>query len=229
MLSDTARKQSQRERTAKSRQKRKEQAVIAAAADEERRFEEFNEYRRAERLVMPGEREAFINAESVEDALQVAREFLVSLNLPDVQPGETLLDVERRVMAGFCAPGGGLLNRNTLRIDPSTASTTDGYAFDFSRWVALPGSDQPIDVATLPVIERPAVEAAPAVDTPTIVEEFAEFDAQQLAVRESPLYKAQVNGCSALSRIQCEKNLQRETERELRLGAGYAYAVDSKI
>jgi len=230
MQTESERKKSQRERTAKHREKMKARSVEDALANEQKRFDQFNTWRSANRLVFPGEVDAHINAETMEAALQVAREFLIALNQPDIQPGECLLGAERRSVAAWAEAGCPLLNRNTLRLDMSVASVDDGCVFDSdTKWIPLPGSDQPIDVATLAVIERPAVEAAPAVDTPAIVEEFAEFDAQQLAVRESPLYKAQVNGCSALSRIQCEKNLQRETERELRLGVGYAYAVDSNI
>jgi hypothetical protein len=159
---DAERKRANRERTALCRARKKERAAAEAIAYEERRFEEFNQWRVRERLVSPGEIEAFVNAESVEDAVQVTREYLVAMGLPDVQAGQTLQDIERIVVAGFCAPGGGLLNRNTLRIDASTASTTDCcYTFDFDKsWVALPGSDQPIDITTLPAIEVPA-----AVDT----------------------------------------------------------------
>jgi hypothetical protein len=226
MLSDIERKESQRLRTAKSRQKRKEQAVIAAAADEERRFEEFNEYRRTERLVMPGELEAFQDAASCPDALTVAREFLAALNLPDVQPGETLLDVERRAMAGFCAPGGGLLNRNTLRIETSTASTTDGFTYDFdTRWIQLPGSDQLIDVATLPVIEIPAVCEVPAVDTPAITDHtndpaFRNHRSEEVIA----ICKAQQERCDTEARKISAANLEREIEKEKRVGVGYAYA-----
>jgi hypothetical protein len=221
---DSERKRLQRERTRKHREKVKEQAAIAAAADEERRFEEFNEHRRAERLVMPGEREAFINAESVEDALQVAREFLAALNQPDIQCGESLLSVERRVMTAWIKIGAPLLNRNTLSFDEETGSTIDGFTFDFDkRWIPIEGSDAPIDVA-LPVIEIPAAAPAPLPPpVPAVTWDdpaFKNYRTDEVA----ELCKAQQDRCDADARRISARNEKRETEREKRLGVSYAYA-----
>jgi hypothetical protein len=177
---EAQRKKSQRERTAKSRAKAKEQSANNRVANEQRREEEFNLWRVRSRLVFPGEREAFRDAETSPDALIVAREFLVALGQPDVQPGECLLDAERRVMAAWCAIGAPLLDRNTLRFDTATASA-ESYAFDFdNKWIPLLGSDEPIDNATLPVIEVPAVVevSAAEIPAPAIVEDTT---AKQLA------------------------------------------------
>jgi hypothetical protein len=243
MLSDTARKQSQRERTAKSRQKRKEQAANDLTAAEQRRFEEFNKWRRTERLVSPGEIEAFVNAENCVDALTIAREFLVALNQPAVQPGETLLDVERRAVSAWCAAGAGLLNRNTLRIDTSTASTIDGYTFDFeNKWVLLPGANDVIDTSALAVIEVPAadtpaiVEVAPTIEdtvAPTLEELKAMEHRHQTGLcrvspQEALLLKTQQDAMDEKSRKLSQANEARELALEKRLGT-YAYEAEKRF
>jgi len=249
MLSDAQRKQSQRERTAKHREKMKARSAEQVAAAEQRRRGEFDLWRVHERLVIPGEREAFVDAESVPDALTVAREFLLALGQPDAKPGETLLDVERRVIthptSGWFAIGAPLLSRANLKFDTSTASTTDGYVFVFDKsWVALPGSDQLIDVATLPVIEIPAVPDVPALDTPVIVEVAPTIEdtvaptiEEQLAMehrrqkgfcpvapREALLLKTQQDAMDEKSRKLSQANEARELANERRLGpVAYAY------
>jgi hypothetical protein len=205
-MTDAQRKKSQRERTAKHRAKVKKESANDLAADEQRRRNEFDSWRVRSRLVSPGEREAFVDAETCPDALTVAREFLVALAQPDIQAGECLLDVERRVVTAWCAIGAPLLNRNTLRFDTETASA-ESYAFDFDKkWVALPGSDEPIDITMLPAAEVPAVE---------IVEDTA---AKQLAIKVAAICKQQQDACDADARRISAKNLQRELEKEKRLG-----------
>jgi hypothetical protein len=249
MLSNEDRKASQRERTRKHREKVKEQAVIAAAVDEERRFQAFNDWRTEQRLVTPGEREAFINAESVEDALRVAREFLVALNQPDVQPGETLLDVERRVISAWCAAGTApLLNRNTIRLDTSVATAESDFDFDFdTKWIPLPGANELIDVSTLSVIVVPeVVEVSPAVDTPITVEHwrlpaYAPTLEEQLAMehrhqtglcrvspQEALMLKTQQDAMDEKSRKLSQANEARELALEKRLGT-YAYEAEKRF
>jgi hypothetical protein len=224
---DAQRRKSQRERTAKSRAKRKERSAAEVAADEERRFEEFNQYRRTERLVMPGEVEAFQNAEDCEAALAVARQFLAALGQADVRPGESLIDVERRVTTAWCVAGAGLLNRNTLKIDTSTASTIDGYTFDFdTKWIPLEGADVLIDTSTLLAIEIPAVVEVPTVEVPA----QAATDDPAFKNYRTPELDAMIKATQAAidtdARRISAKNLQRETEREKRLGVGYAYDAE---
>jgi hypothetical protein len=169
--------------------------------------------------VIPGEREPFVDAETCPDALTIAREFLVALGQSDVQSGETLLDVERRVITAWCEIGAPLLNRNTLRFDGETASA-ESYAFDFdNKWIALPSSNEPIDIATLAVIEVPAVEVSPAeVPAPAVVEDPV---ANQRAVELASRIRQQQAAIDAGARRISEKNLQRELEREKRLGIAY--------
>jgi hypothetical protein len=163
---DSERKRANRERTALCRARKKERAAAEAIADEERRYEEFNQWRRTERMVSPGELEANVNAETVGDALIVSREFLLAMNLPDVAAGESLLDVEKRVIVAWLKIGAPLFSRITLKFDPEAGSTIDGYTFDFdTKWIPLEGADLPIDIATLPAIVVPELVEVPAVDT----------------------------------------------------------------
>jgi hypothetical protein len=224
MLSDAQRKASQRERTAKHREKLKARSAEDVLANEQKRRDEFDQWRTEQRLVTPGEREALINAESVEDALQVAREFLVALNQPDLQPGETLRDVERRTVSAWCAAGAGLLNRNTLRIDASTASTIDGYTFDFdTKWIPLEGADAPIDI-TLPIIVVPEIVEAPAVVQAPPAPQWDDPALKNYRTPEvAAICKAQQDACDANARAIGKKNLQRELDKEKRLGPAYAY------
>src|ERR1700682_968625 len=84
---DAQRKKSQRERTAKHRAKVKEESAYDLAANEQRHRGEFDLWRVRSRLVTPGEREPFIDAATCPDALTIAREFLVAMSQPDIQPG----------------------------------------------------------------------------------------------------------------------------------------------
>jgi hypothetical protein len=225
---DAERKRQQRERTAKSRAKRKEQSAIDAVANEQKSRSAFDAYRVQHRLVSPGEVEAFQNAETCSDALLVAREFLIALNQPDIQAGESLLSAERRVMTAWIEVGAPLLNRNTIRFDAETGSTIDGFTFDFdSKWVPLPGSTELIDVASLPVIEIPTVAEVPAVYTPVtpaIVNDPALKNYRTPEV--TAICKAQQDACDADARRIGNRNLERELLREKRLGVAYAYDAE---
>jgi hypothetical protein len=223
--SDSERKRLQRERTAKSREKAKQRAANGETTNEQRRKEEFDDWRRRDRLVFPGELEAFQDAETCADALTVAREFLLVLGEPDVKPGETLLDTERRVIEAWSRVGCPLLNRNNLTLDFSVACV-DGFVFDFdTRWVSLTGANEVIDIATLPFIEVPAVPAAvdsPTVEaTPTIVNDPAlkNYRTPEVIAKCKQLQDM----IDADARAIGKKNLQRELDKEKRLGPAYAY------
>jgi hypothetical protein len=239
---DAERKRLQRERTAKHRAKVKEQSAIDALANEQKRRDEFDAWRVAQRLVSPGEIEAFQNAEDCEAALTVAREYILALGQPDVQAGETLLDVERRVVSAWVEQGAPLLNRNTLRLDTSVASIADGYTFDFdTQWVPIDGANEVIDISTLPVIEVPALVEVPAADTPVIVEAAPTIEdtvaptlEEQLAMehrhqtglcrvspQEALMLKTQQDAMDEKSRKLSQANEARELANERRLGVAY--------
>jgi hypothetical protein len=228
-LSETERKRSQRERTAASRERAKQRVADSEAGNEQKSKDQFDQWRVANRLVSPGERQAFVNCETVADALQVCREFLAALHQPDIMVNESLLSAERRVMTAWIKIGAPLLNRNNLRFDEETGSTIDGFTFDFdSKWVPLPGSDEIIDVSTLPAIVIPAVvevPAVPAVQAPAIVNDPAlkNYRTPEVVAR----CKQQQDACDAEARKIAANNLERELAKEKRLGA-YAYACDAE-
>src|ERR1700730_8598662 len=120
---DSERKRLQRERTRKHREKVKERSANDALANEQKSKDQFDQWRVANRLVSPGEREAFVNCETVADAQCVCREFLAALHQPDIMVNESLLSAERRVIEAWIAIGAPLLNRNNLRFDEETGST----------------------------------------------------------------------------------------------------------
>jgi hypothetical protein len=188
---DAQRRKAQRERTAKRRQKIKEQEAGEFAAAEQRRreerckarlavsgevaapeeflFAEYMHWRRTERLVFPGEVAPDENAQTCADALLVAREFLAALHKPGIKSGETLLDIEHRVLNAWAAAGGPLLNRNTRKLETSVAGPA--FDFDFDKWTMLDGADLPIvDIAPLPaiVVPTPAVSDSLSVEVPAV-------------------------------------------------------------
>jgi hypothetical protein len=224
MLTDVERKKSQCARTRKHREKVKGRAEEQVATAEQRRKKEFDDWRRRDRLAFPGELEAFQDAQNCSDALIVAREYILALGQPDVQAGETLLDVERRVVSAWVEQGAPLLNRNTLRLDTSVASTADGYTFDFdTQWVPIDGANEVIDISTLPVIEVPAAVDSPTVEVAPTIEDIA---AKELAIRVATICKAQQDRCDAEGRRISARNEQRELEKEKRLGVAYAYDAE---
>jgi hypothetical protein len=132
-------------------------------------------------------------------------------------------------VTAWCEAGAGLLNRNTLRIDTSTASTIDGYTFDFdTKWIPLEGADVLIDTSTLLAIEIPAVPAVcevPTVDTPAISNHANDPALKNYRTPElDALCKITQARADAEARKISARNEQRELEKERRLGpVAYAY------
>jgi hypothetical protein len=120
---------------------------------------------------MFGEVSPGVDARTIEEALEVAREMARALSSPDVQEGESLHDFERRVFdawvnydkfvgrddTGGHSPfaGGGhapYLNRETGELSPGLGK---GYWIDHcggfdESWQALPGAKTKLDLAALP-------------------------------------------------------------------------------
>jgi hypothetical protein len=113
-----------------------------------------------------------IDATTIEDALQVAREMARALGISDVTEGESLFEFERRVFDQWarydkfedrldCCWGGGgapFLNRKTQQLSPGWG---EGYwlehcgGFD-KTWTPLQGANVPVDVSGLaPLKEIP--------------------------------------------------------------------------
>jgi hypothetical protein len=134
--------------------------------------------------VIPG-----VDAGTVEEALEVAREMARALDCPDVQENESLHDVERRVFdawinyEGFrgghnSSDGGGApyLNRLTGELSPGLGKPYwEEYCGGFDQcWQPLPGAKKQLDLATLPRLRKikkpeepkPEPKATPALTPP---------------------------------------------------------------
>jgi hypothetical protein len=162
--------QQRRIATARTRKhRRKVAAELAQQAAEEKQTQDEFDLRRVElRLCLPNETEPFARAAAIRDALQVAREFLQAYGQPDVQRGESLIDVERRVCSVW-QPDRRLLNRNSLRLD------SDRIIFegDFdSLWELLPKGHNTIDVATLPTLPPMLPAPVTVLETMTLIKKF---------------------------------------------------------
>jgi hypothetical protein len=147
--------------------------------------------RRTERnQCMLGEISPGVDASTLEEALEVAREMARALSCPDVQENESLHDLERRVFnawvnyegfrGGYNSSDGGAapyVNRETAELSPGLGKdywVEHCGGFD-ECWQALPGAKKELDLATLPKLkkirkpEEPKSEhkAAPARALPT--------------------------------------------------------------
>jgi hypothetical protein len=140
-----------------------------------------------------GEISPGVDARTLEDALEVAREMAVGLVISDVQEGESLLDFERRIFDAWvsfdkfvghndAAGGGGhapYLNRETGELSPGRGKDYwQEHCGGFDEcWKALPGAKNKIDLASLPKLKKlkgpeefkPAPKATPAPAPPTPV------------------------------------------------------------
>jgi hypothetical protein len=124
---------------------------------------------------MFGETAPGIDARTIEDALEVAREMARALTVSDVEEGESLLDFERRVFDAWVTfdkfvgrndaggtssfAGGGhapYLNRETGELSPGRGKkywVENCGGFD-ECWKALPGAREKIDLASLPKLKK---------------------------------------------------------------------------
>ena len=132
-----------------------------------------------------GEISPGVDARTVEEALEVAREMARALTVSDVQEGESLHDFERRVFdawtgyEGFrggynSSDGGGApyLNRPTGELSPGRGKLYwQDYCGGFDEcWQSLPGARKQIDLGTLPKLKKikkteeskPELKVAPA-------------------------------------------------------------------
>ena len=137
---------------------------------------------------MFGETSPGVDARTVEEALEVAREMARALDCPDVQEGESLHDFERRVFdawtnyEGFrggsnSSDGGGAphLNRQTGELSPGRGKPYwHDYCGGFDEcWQPLPGAKKTLDLAALPKLkklkrpEEPKPEPKVALGPPT--------------------------------------------------------------
>jgi hypothetical protein len=138
-----------------------------------------------------GELSPGVDARTLDEALEVAREMARAHGSPDVQEGESLHDFERRVFeawinfegfrgANNSSDGGGgpHLNRQTGELSPGRGKIYwEEYCGGFDEcWHPLPGAKKTLDLASLPRLkkvkkpEKPKSELkathAPALSTP---------------------------------------------------------------
>jgi hypothetical protein len=118
---------------------------------------------------MLGEVGPGVDARTLEEALEVAREMARALTTSDVQKGESLFDFERRVFEAWVnydkfvghndAGGGGhapYLNQETGELSPGHGK--DYWVEHCGRfdecWKVLPGAKEAIDLASLPRLKK---------------------------------------------------------------------------
>jgi hypothetical protein len=116
-----------------------------------------------------GEISPGVDARTVEEALEVAREMARALDCADVQEGESLHDFERRVFntwtnyEGFrgghnSSDGGGApyLSRLTGELSPGLGKPYwEEHCGGFDEcWQALPGANKKLDLASLPKLKK---------------------------------------------------------------------------
>jgi hypothetical protein len=118
---------------------------------------------------MFGEVRPGVDARTLEEALEVAREMARALSIPDVQESESLYDFERRVFnawtnyEGFrggnnSSDGGGApyLNRLTGELSPGLGKPYwEEHCGGFDEcWQALPGAKKKLDLGSLPKLKK---------------------------------------------------------------------------
>jgi hypothetical protein len=164
---DRENKRRQRNKEKAERQSSREAALAKIHADEVNR--EGLEDRKKANKCFPGEVSPGVDASTIADALQVCREFARVLNQPDVQPGESLYDFEKRVWNVWANQGGPFLNRKTQVLSPGWGNhwmVRDYWTqkpFEES-WKPLSGAKKPLDVTSLsplPPVPEPHKPPAP--------------------------------------------------------------------
>jgi hypothetical protein len=141
---------------------------------------------------MFGETSPGVDARTIDEALEVAREMARALECSDVQEGESLHDFERRVFdawtdyEGFrggnnSCDGGGAphLNRQTGELSPGRGRLYwQEYCGGFDgSWEVLPGARKTLDLAELPKLKKlkkpeeskPELKTTPAPGPPAAI------------------------------------------------------------
>src|SRR5579871_352523 len=123
---------------------------------------------------MLGEISPGVDARTLDEALEVAREMARALNVSDVQESESLYDLERRIFEAWIsydkfvghndtggrfpfAGGGGApyLNRETGELFPGHGKNYWKDCGGFEEcWKTLPGAKEKVDLASLPNLKK---------------------------------------------------------------------------
>jgi len=124
------------------------------------------EYRKRTGRCWIGEVSPGVDADNLQDALQVAREMARALRLNDVHQGESLYEFERRVWTEWVNKGGPLLVRETQKLAGGNSPDQRDYLLSFGGfekcWLPLPGSNQPLDIESLePLPPIPEIKPEP--------------------------------------------------------------------
>jgi hypothetical protein len=156
----------QRKRDSREKQQAERESTLIAAWEAERARElnaQEQGYRNRAGRCFFGEVRPGVDADSIADALQVAREMARALNSQDIQPGETLYDFERRVFHDWTGHDAPFLNRQTQQLSPGWGGDYwEDHCGGFDKcWKPLPGAKKNIDVTSLPAMPPVAPEWKP--------------------------------------------------------------------
>jgi len=147
-MSTTAQREKNKIRQQRHRNKKKHDRQEAEYAEQMNR--DGLAHRIREGRCFLGEVSPGVDATSLQDALQVAREMARALGIADFTGG-SLVDYERNVFDAWIERGGPFLNRQTQQLSPGWSKQywSDHGGFD-KCWTALPGNDQQIDAGLIP-------------------------------------------------------------------------------
>ena len=151
-------------RLRKRKQRDKDRVTLAIKMQDyvsKEHFRQMNEEGRRHRLELGrcffGEVSPGVDARTIEDALQVAREFARALGQPDIQETETLYDFELRVGRIWAERGGPFLNRTTQQLSRGWGEGTYGEGFwipfeEKYKYTPIPGAKKKLDLTSLPAL-----------------------------------------------------------------------------
>lgn len=133
--------------------------------------------RLARNICFFGEVSPGVDAQTIQDAIHICREFARALDQPDVQQDESLRDFELRIGRVWAEQGGPFLNRKTQTLSPGwgTGTSGEGYWLPFEeKYKPLPGAAQKVDTEKLSPLDKIPDPAVPvAAPTPAPIEASA--------------------------------------------------------
>lgn len=166
-------------------------------------------------LLLPGEVRPGEDASTIPEALRASRLFLRAAGKPDAQPGESLLDVERRAFDAWIETGLHALDLKTGKFSTELSFENPGKSFD-AVWRPLPGANTPLraeQLTPLPfsserngqMTESAQVDDPGVVRVPvsTVLEDSPEYWEQEFARRrEAEARHAQQQGAKQIEEVQ---------------------------
>jgi hypothetical protein len=157
----------------KRKQRDRDQVALATKMQDyvdKERARQMNEDGRRHRLSLGqcffGEVSPGVDARTIEDALQVCREFARALGQPDIQQTETLYDFELRIGRIWAERGGPFLNRTTQQLSRGWGEGVygQGYWLPFEeKYTPIPGAKKKLYHMSLPAMPGlPEPQSPPA-------------------------------------------------------------------